>query len=169
MWLPLQVALSLFQLGLWTPPVSADTSPGRSVLQAEDVRNVPQSRVLPIFFLSKQDKSYFFCCWWQFLVERDTCQLLYNMCVCRYWTGYLYLCRELQRRTEAFSTICQLDDITLLEEPDGNWQRRMLVTMSRVSEIHTKNHVRYQEIRCIYTWYISSGACLHQLLTAPSS
>lgn len=36
-----------------------------------------------------------------------------------YWTGYLYLCRELQRRTEAFSTICQLDDITLLEEPDG--------------------------------------------------
>ncbi|RVE71728.1 hypothetical protein OJAV_G00054880 [Oryzias javanicus] len=36
-----------------------------------------------------------------------------------YWTGYLHLCKELQRRTEAFSTICQLDDITLLEEPDG--------------------------------------------------
>lgn len=36
-----------------------------------------------------------------------------------YWTGYLYLCRELQRRTEAFSTICQLDDISLLEEPEG--------------------------------------------------
>ncbi|XP_023149127.2 Hermansky-Pudlak syndrome 5 protein [Amphiprion ocellaris] len=36
-----------------------------------------------------------------------------------YWTGYLYLCSELQRRTEAFSTICQLDDISLLEEPDG--------------------------------------------------
>lgn len=33
--------------------------------------------------------------------------------------GYLYLCCELQRRTEAFSTICQLDDISLLEEPDG--------------------------------------------------
>nr|XP_020479199.1 Hermansky-Pudlak syndrome 5 protein isoform X1 [Monopterus albus] len=36
-----------------------------------------------------------------------------------YWMGYLYLCCELQRRTEAFSTICQLDDISLLEEPDG--------------------------------------------------
>uniref|UniRef100_A0A3B5B4S7 Hermansky-Pudlak syndrome 5 protein homolog n=1 Tax=Stegastes partitus TaxID=144197 RepID=A0A3B5B4S7_9TELE len=36
-----------------------------------------------------------------------------------YWTGYLYLCSELQRRTEAFSTICQLDDISLLEETDG--------------------------------------------------
>ncbi|KAF3688743.1 Hermansky-Pudlak syndrome 5 protein [Channa argus] len=36
-----------------------------------------------------------------------------------YWMGYIYLCRELQRRTEAFSTICQLDDISLLEEPDG--------------------------------------------------
>ncbi|XP_070828984.1 Hermansky-Pudlak syndrome 5 protein [Chaetodon trifascialis] len=36
-----------------------------------------------------------------------------------YWTGYLYLCSELQRRTEAFSTICQLDDISLLEQPDG--------------------------------------------------
>uniref|UniRef100_A0A665UGV4 Hermansky-Pudlak syndrome 5 protein homolog n=1 Tax=Echeneis naucrates TaxID=173247 RepID=A0A665UGV4_ECHNA len=36
-----------------------------------------------------------------------------------YWTGYLYLCCELQHRTEAFSTICQLDDISLLEEPEG--------------------------------------------------
>ncbi|KAM4618973.1 BLOC-2 complex member HPS5 [Polymixia lowei] len=36
-----------------------------------------------------------------------------------YWTGYLYLCCELQRRTEAFSTICQLDDISLLEESHG--------------------------------------------------
>ncbi|XP_035498259.2 Hermansky-Pudlak syndrome 5 protein [Scophthalmus maximus] len=36
-----------------------------------------------------------------------------------YWTGYLHLCWELQRRTEAFSTICQLDDISLLEEPGG--------------------------------------------------
>lgn len=36
-----------------------------------------------------------------------------------YWMGYLHLCSELQRRTEAFSTICQLDDISLLEEPDG--------------------------------------------------
>ncbi|XP_074534431.1 BLOC-2 complex member HPS5 [Halichoeres trimaculatus] len=36
-----------------------------------------------------------------------------------YWMGYVYLCRELQRRTEAFSTICKLDDISLLEGPDG--------------------------------------------------
>nr|XP_043891940.1 Hermansky-Pudlak syndrome 5 protein [Solea senegalensis] len=36
-----------------------------------------------------------------------------------YWTGYLHLCRELQRRTDAFSTICRLDDISLLEEPEG--------------------------------------------------
>ncbi|XP_072242069.1 Hermansky-Pudlak syndrome 5 protein [Leuresthes tenuis] len=36
-----------------------------------------------------------------------------------YWTGYLCLCSELQRRTEAFSTICRLDDISLLVEPDG--------------------------------------------------
>ncbi|XP_034032225.1 Hermansky-Pudlak syndrome 5 protein homolog [Thalassophryne amazonica] len=36
-----------------------------------------------------------------------------------YWIGYLYLCRELQHRKEAFSTICQLDDLTLLEEPYG--------------------------------------------------
>lgn len=33
--------------------------------------------------------------------------------------GYLYLCKELQRRSEAFSTICQLDDLSLLEDPDG--------------------------------------------------
>lgn len=43
----------------------------------------------------------------------------YNAYLCRYWIGYLYLCKELERRTEAFSTICQLDDISLLEEPDG--------------------------------------------------
>ncbi|XP_046890458.1 Hermansky-Pudlak syndrome 5 protein isoform X2 [Hypomesus transpacificus] len=36
-----------------------------------------------------------------------------------YWTGYLYLCCELQRRSEAFSAICRLDDISLLEEPNG--------------------------------------------------
>ncbi|XP_059917852.1 Hermansky-Pudlak syndrome 5 protein isoform X2 [Gadus macrocephalus] len=39
-------------------------------------------------------------------------------CRCRgYWTGFLYLCCELQRRTEAFSTICRLDDMSLLEDP----------------------------------------------------
>ncbi|XP_067091332.1 Hermansky-Pudlak syndrome 5 protein isoform X1 [Osmerus mordax] len=36
-----------------------------------------------------------------------------------YWTGYLYLCCELQRRSEAFSAICRLDDLSLLEEPKG--------------------------------------------------
>ncbi|XP_026775154.1 Hermansky-Pudlak syndrome 5 protein [Pangasianodon hypophthalmus] len=36
-----------------------------------------------------------------------------------YWTGYLYMCKELQRRTEAFSAICRLDDMSLLEEPNG--------------------------------------------------
>ncbi|KAF7659859.1 hypothetical protein LDENG_00292180 [Lucifuga dentata] len=36
-----------------------------------------------------------------------------------YWTGFLFLCSELQRHSEAFSAICQLDDISLLEEPDG--------------------------------------------------
>lgn len=36
-----------------------------------------------------------------------------------YWAGYLYLCCELQRHSEAFSTICRLDDISLLEEPNG--------------------------------------------------
>ncbi|XP_030646125.1 BLOC-2 complex member HPS5 [Chanos chanos] len=36
-----------------------------------------------------------------------------------YWTGYLYLCSELQRRVEAFSAICKLDDMSLLEEPNG--------------------------------------------------
>lgn len=33
--------------------------------------------------------------------------------------GYVHLCCKLQRRTEAFSTICQLDDISLLQEPEG--------------------------------------------------
>ncbi|XP_047675393.1 Hermansky-Pudlak syndrome 5 protein isoform X1 [Tachysurus fulvidraco] len=36
-----------------------------------------------------------------------------------YWTGYLYLCKELRRRAEAFSAICVLDDMSLLEEPNG--------------------------------------------------
>lgn len=39
-----------------------------------------------------------------------------------YWMGYLYLCRQLQQRTEAFSTICHLDDISLLEDPEGKSQ-----------------------------------------------
>ncbi|XP_048113755.1 Hermansky-Pudlak syndrome 5 protein isoform X1 [Alosa alosa] len=36
-----------------------------------------------------------------------------------YWTGYLQLCSELQRRPEAFAAICSLDDMSLLEEPNG--------------------------------------------------
>ncbi|XP_061825618.2 Hermansky-Pudlak syndrome 5 protein [Nerophis lumbriciformis] len=36
-----------------------------------------------------------------------------------YWTGYLSLCCQLQHRSQAFATICQLDDISLLEEPEG--------------------------------------------------
>ncbi|TMS05012.1 Hermansky-Pudlak syndrome 5 protein-like protein [Larimichthys crocea] len=36
-----------------------------------------------------------------------------------YWMGYVHLCCKLQRRTEAFSTICQLDDVSLLQEPEG--------------------------------------------------
>ncbi|KAM8891745.1 BLOC-2 complex member HPS5 isoform 2-T2 [Spinachia spinachia] len=36
-----------------------------------------------------------------------------------YWTGFIFLCCELQRREEALTTICQLDDIGLLEEADG--------------------------------------------------
>lgn len=36
-----------------------------------------------------------------------------------YWIGYLYLCSELQLHTDAFTAICQLDDISLLDESDG--------------------------------------------------
>ncbi|XP_036391634.1 Hermansky-Pudlak syndrome 5 protein isoform X1 [Megalops cyprinoides] len=36
-----------------------------------------------------------------------------------YWSGYLSLCCQLQRRSEAFSTICRLDDLALLEGPNG--------------------------------------------------
>ncbi|KAG1957585.1 Hermansky-Pudlak syndrome 5 protein isoform X2 [Pimephales promelas] len=47
-------------------------------------------------------------------------QKMLEMCKTQgYWMGYLYLCRELQRRAEAFSAICRLDDMTLLEEDDG--------------------------------------------------
>ncbi|XP_062859376.1 Hermansky-Pudlak syndrome 5 protein isoform X2 [Trichomycterus rosablanca] len=35
-----------------------------------------------------------------------------------YWTGYLHLCKELQLREEAFTAICKLDDMSLLEEPN---------------------------------------------------
>lgn len=42
-------------------------------------------------------------------------------CLLSYWTGYLYLCKELQLRTEAFSAISLLDDMSLLEEPNGKY------------------------------------------------
>uniref|UniRef100_A0A7N8Y847 Hermansky-Pudlak syndrome 5 protein homolog n=1 Tax=Mastacembelus armatus TaxID=205130 RepID=A0A7N8Y847_9TELE len=53
-----------------------------------------------------------------------------------YWMGYLYLCHELQCRIEAFSTICQLGDVTLLEEPDGvepkSWDEwKLLIKLSQ--------------------------------------
>lgn len=41
------------------------------------------------------------------------------LCSPRYWTGYLQLCSELQRRPEGFAAICSLDDMSLLEEPNG--------------------------------------------------
>lgn len=57
-----------------------------------------------------------------------------------YWMGYLYLCNQLQRRSEAFSTICQLDDISLLEEPEGvepqsldEW--KLLIRLSQRSNV----------------------------------
>ncbi|XP_072292058.1 Hermansky-Pudlak syndrome 5 protein isoform X2 [Eucyclogobius newberryi] len=57
-----------------------------------------------------------------------------------YWMGYLYLCNQLQRRSEAFSTICQLDDIGLLEGPEGvepqtldEW--KLLIQMSQQSSV----------------------------------
>uniref|UniRef100_A0A8C6UPU7 Hermansky-Pudlak syndrome 5 protein homolog n=1 Tax=Neogobius melanostomus TaxID=47308 RepID=A0A8C6UPU7_9GOBI len=57
-----------------------------------------------------------------------------------YWMGYLYLCKQMQRRSEAFSTICQLDDISLLEEPEGvephsldEW--KLLIQLSQQSNV----------------------------------
>lgn len=51
--------------------------------------------------------------------------------------GYLHLCRELECRTEAFSTICQLDDISLLEEPDGKNKKK------KESNISIKTHCSF--------------------------
>ncbi|CAL8261612.1 unnamed protein product [Merluccius merluccius] len=52
-----------------------------------------------------------------------------------YWTGYLYLCCELQRRTNAFSTICSLDDMSLLEEsqavPQTVQEWKVLIQLSQ--------------------------------------
>lgn len=78
------------------------------------------------------------------------------MRVCRYWTGYIYLCCELQHRTEAFSTICQLDDFSLLEEADGTTLRQkqnynILWAERRVHNTDVENHVHYVEIQCTCT------------------
>lgn len=138
MWLLLQVAFTLFQLGLWTAPVSVDSSPGRPVLQAEDGRDVPQSRVCRMFLLCHAVFWY----WWKCLVPRLQHLVKHVLYVCmnRYWTGYLYLCCELQRRTEAFSTICQLDDISLLEEPEGRTGSQHIFLLHNLDmhiEVHT--------------------------------
>lgn len=50
----LQVAFTLFQLGLWTPPVSAYSSSCRPVVQAEDGRELPQSWVCLISLVYKE-------------------------------------------------------------------------------------------------------------------
>ncbi|XP_044050309.1 Hermansky-Pudlak syndrome 5 protein [Siniperca chuatsi] len=62
-----------------------------------------------------------------------------------YWTGYLYLCHVLQRRTEAFSTICRLDDISLLEDPEGvepqtleEWKHLIQISQQCSSEVDSE-------------------------------
>ncbi|KAJ8402962.1 hypothetical protein AAFF_G00362760 [Aldrovandia affinis] len=57
-----------------------------------------------------------------------------------YWTGYLSLCCQLQRRPEAFATICKLDDMSLLGGPNGvnpetldEWKLLLQLSQHRVS------------------------------------
>lgn len=66
----------------------------------------------------------------------EVCSHFKQKCVDRYWTGYLHLCKELQHRSEAFSAICQLDDITLLEEPDGKPAAMKLLMQTLVKKIY---------------------------------
>ncbi|KAK7892111.1 hypothetical protein WMY93_024074 [Mugilogobius chulae] len=61
-----------------------------------------------------------------------------------YWMGFLYLCNQLQKRSEAFSTICQLDDIRLLEGPEGvepqtldDW--KLLIQLSQQSSVSSEH------------------------------
>lgn len=56
--------------------------------------------------------------------------------------GYLHLCCELLCRTEAFSTICQLDDISLLEEPDGKKTTNLITSMSKITELGSKSYLK---------------------------
>ncbi|MGH0170739.1 UNVERIFIED_CONTAM: hypothetical protein FKN15_059513 [Acipenser sinensis] len=59
----------------------------------------------------------------------------------RFWTGYLYLCWQLERRTEAFSVIVSLDDMGLLEGPNGvmpetleEWKYLLQTTLNKADE-----------------------------------
>lgn len=69
------------------------------------------------------------------------------MCIYRYWVGYLYLCYELKRRTEAFSTICHLDDISLLEEPDGKTVFKIFTLP--VEDIYNQLRGKLVILRCV--------------------
>ncbi|KAK6472920.1 Hermansky-Pudlak syndrome 5 protein-like isoform X1 [Huso huso] len=58
-----------------------------------------------------------------------------------FWTGYLYLCWQLERRTEAFLVIVSLDDMGLLEGPNGvmpetleEWKYLLQTTQSKADE-----------------------------------
>ncbi|XP_068579816.1 Hermansky-Pudlak syndrome 5 protein isoform X2 [Cebidichthys violaceus] len=62
-----------------------------------------------------------------------------------YWTGYIYLCCELRCRKEAFTTICQLDDISLMEEADGvvpqtleEWKLLIQLSQQSSSEVDSE-------------------------------
>lgn len=164
----------MFQLGLRAPPVSADWSSCRPVLQAEDGRDLPQSRVLLIFFDSTG--RFFFMFGGELTFSYITFCIMY---VCRYWMGYLYLCRELQRRTEAFSTICQLDDISLLDDPDGktvsqnlylSGRSKIIISAGLRSYVHTENLVSSAWKSSAFTHNTCVvAACLHQLRSVTSS
>lgn len=80
--------------------------------------------------------------WLFFLIKIILQQDKSGLCVHRYWIGYLHLCSELQCRTEAFSTICQLDDISLLEEPGGERNNKLITggCAKRNSEIKEGKH-----------------------------
>ncbi|XP_071617731.1 BLOC-2 complex member HPS5 [Heliangelus exortis] len=52
--------------------------------------------------------------------DYDTKQKMAEICKSHgFWSGYLFLCLELDRRTEAFINIAHLDDLSLLNGEDG--------------------------------------------------
>lgn len=82
---------------------------------------------VPTLFLTFIEFSYF-CLYWNFNEHVigfdfglnwvfDSCKSLLSYS--RFWPGYLFLCLELDRRTEAFTNIIHLDDLSLLNEEDG--------------------------------------------------